>query len=136
MLKIYEDDNLIENAAAMGKYMEAQVEKLKQKHKSIGDFRNTGLLGCIELVKSRTTKEPLAPFNAKPDEVPDENGMKITTKRSKNWECIQFVAKVELYFVALPLIVIKEQINGMEIINEAISIANRILNPKGDFAEP
>ena len=28
-----------------------KVEELKSKHPSIGDFRNTGLLGCIELVK-------------------------------------------------------------------------------------
>ena len=68
-LKIYEDDGLIENTVTMGKYMEEQVELLKQKHPSIGDFRNTGLLGCIELVKNRTTKEPMAPFNAKPDEM-------------------------------------------------------------------
>ena len=68
-LKIYEDDNLIENAATMGKYMEEKVEEMKAVHPSIGDFRNTGLLGCIELVKNRNTKEPMAPFNAKPDEM-------------------------------------------------------------------
>ena len=49
--------------------MDAQVEKLKQKHPSIGDFRNTGLLGCIELVKNRKTKEPMAPWNAAPTEM-------------------------------------------------------------------
>ncbi|MFI5164896.1 MAG: aminotransferase class III-fold pyridoxal phosphate-dependent enzyme, partial [Bacteroidia bacterium] len=47
VLEIYEEENLIDNAAKMGNYMEQQVEKLKQKHPSIGDFRNTGLLGCI-----------------------------------------------------------------------------------------
>ena len=39
--------------------------ELKKKHPSIGDFRNTGLLGCIELVKNSKNKEPMAPFNAK-----------------------------------------------------------------------
>ncbi|HMZ47233.1 MAG TPA: aminotransferase class III-fold pyridoxal phosphate-dependent enzyme, partial [Chitinophagaceae bacterium] len=68
-IKVYEEDNLFENAIAMGKYMEQQIEKLKEKHPSIGDFRNTGLLGCMELVKNRKTKEPLAPFNAKPTEM-------------------------------------------------------------------
>src|SRR4051812_46917047 len=47
-LKIYEDENLIANTVAMGKYMEQEIEKLKAKHPSIGDYRNTGLLGCIE----------------------------------------------------------------------------------------
>ncbi|MGZ5190205.1 MAG: aminotransferase class III-fold pyridoxal phosphate-dependent enzyme, partial [Flavisolibacter sp.] len=42
-LKIYEDDNLIKNAAAMGRYMDEQVTLIKQKHKSVGDWRNTGL---------------------------------------------------------------------------------------------
>jgi taurine--2-oxoglutarate transaminase len=65
-LKIYEDDDLIANAATMGKYIDQQVEKLKAKHPSIGDWRNSGLLGCIELVKNRKTKEPMAPFNATP----------------------------------------------------------------------
>jgi taurine--2-oxoglutarate transaminase len=40
-LKIYEDDNLIENAAAMGKYIDSRMEELKKKHPSIGDWRNT-----------------------------------------------------------------------------------------------
>ncbi len=53
----------------MGKYMNAAGGIVKKKHPSIGDFRNTGLLGCIEFVKNRNTKEPMAPFNAKPDEM-------------------------------------------------------------------
>src|SRR5438045_146838 len=69
MLKIYEDDGLIENAAAMGKYMDQQIENLRKKHSSIGDWRNMGLLGCLELVKNRETKQPMAPFNAKPNEM-------------------------------------------------------------------
>ncbi|HJW28393.1 MAG TPA: aminotransferase class III-fold pyridoxal phosphate-dependent enzyme, partial [Saprospiraceae bacterium] len=46
VLNIYEDDHLIENAAAMGQYIASRMEELKQKHPSIGDFRTTGLLGC------------------------------------------------------------------------------------------
>src|SRR5436190_4299975 len=69
VLEIYEEENLVENAAKMGRYMNQQVEKLKEKHPSIGDFRNTGLLGCIELVKNRKTKEPTAPWNASPNEM-------------------------------------------------------------------
>jgi len=69
ILKIYEEDNLFGNALLMGKYIDEQVDMLKQKHPSIGDFRNTGLLGCIELVKNRITREPMAPFNAGPGEM-------------------------------------------------------------------
>jgi taurine--2-oxoglutarate transaminase len=122
MLKIYEDDDLIANAAAMGKYMEQQVELLKKKHPSIGDFRNTGLLGCIELVKNRTTKEPMAPFNAKPDEMVVMN--KVAAK-IKDLGMYTFV-RWGYIFVAPPLIVTKEQVDeGLAIISEAISIADK-----------
>ena len=53
----------------MGVYMDERLAELKLQHPSIGDCRNTGLLGCIELVKDRATKEPMAPFNAKPEEM-------------------------------------------------------------------
>lgn len=121
MLKIYEDDNLVANAAAMGKYMDEQLEKLKQKHPSIGDWRNTGLLGCIELVKNRETKEPMAPFNAKPDEMAVMN--KVANK-IKDMGMYTFV-RWGYIFVAPPLIVTKEQIDeGLAIISEAIKIAD------------
>ncbi len=120
-LKIYEDDGLIENTVAMGKYMEEQVELLKQKHPSIGDFRNTGLLGCIELVKNRTTKEPMAPFNAKPDEMVVMNKVAAKLKELGLYTFVRW----SYIFVAPPLCVTKEQIDeGLAIISEAIRIAD------------
>jgi taurine--2-oxoglutarate transaminase len=120
-LKIYEDDGLIENTVAMGKYMEEQVELLKQKHPSIGDFRNTGLLGCIELVKNRATKEPMAPFNAKPDEMGVMNKVAAKLKELGLYTFVRW----SYIFVAPPLCVTKEQIDeGLAIISEAIKIAD------------
>lgn len=122
-LKIYEDEGLIENCSVMaGRYVNEEVERLKQKHPSIGDFRNTGLLGCIELVKNRTTKEPMAPFNAKPDEMAVMN--KVAAK-IKDLGMYTFV-RWSYIFIAPPLCVTKEQIDeGLKIISEAISIADQ-----------
>lgn len=121
VLKIYEDDNLIANAAAMGKYMDKQVERLKSKHPSIGDYRNTGLLGCVELVKNRTTKEPMAPFNAKPDEMAVMNKVAAKIKELGMYTFVRW----GFIFVAPPLCVTKEQIDeGLAIISEAILIAD------------
>ena len=120
-LHIYEDDNLIENAAAMGKYMEEKVEEMKAVHPSIGDFRNTGLLGCIELVKNRNTKESMAPFNAKPDEMVVMNKVAAKIKELGMYTFVRW----NYIFVAPPLIVTKEQIDeGLAIISEAIKIAD------------
>ena len=124
-LKIYEEDNLLENAATMGRYVDEQVELLKHKHPSIGDFRNTGLLGCIELVKNRTTKEPMAPFNAKPDEMAIMN--KVAAK-IKDLGMYTFV-RWSYIFIAPPLCVTKEQIDeGLAIISQAIAIADEYVN--------
>ena len=121
MLKIYEDDNLIENAATMGKYLDTQIEKLKQKHPSIGDWRNTGLLGCIELVKNKTTKEPMAPFNAKPDEMAVMNKVAAKVKELGMYTFVRW----SYIFIAPPLCITKEQIDeGLAIISEAIKVAD------------
>ena len=120
-LKIYEDDNLIANAAAMGKYIEKRVEEMKVQHPCIGDFRNTGLLGCIELVKNRNTKEPMAPFNAKPDEMVIMNKVAAKIKELGMYTFVRW----NYIFIAPPLIITKEQIDeGLEIISEAIAIAD------------
>ena len=120
-LKIYEDDGLIENAAAMGRYVEQRVEEMKADHPSIGEFRNTGLLGCIEIVKNRTSKEPMAPFNAKPDEMTVMNKVAAKIKELGMYTFVRW----NYIFIAPPLCVTKEQIDeGLAIIGEAIKIAD------------
>lgn len=120
-LKIYEDEHLIENAAAMGKYMDVQVELLKQKHTSIGDWRNTGLLGCLEIVKNRKTKEPMAPFNAKPNEMEVMNKVANKIKELGMYTFVRW----SYIFIAPPLCVTKAQIDeGLAIISEALKIAD------------
>lgn len=120
-IKIYEEDDLISNCAIMGRYVDQRVEEMKQQHPSIGDFRNTGLLGCIELVKNSKTKEPMAPFNAKPDEM---TVMNKVAARIKDLGMYTFV-RWSYIFIAPPLCVTKEQIEeGLAIISEAIRIAD------------
>ena len=124
-LKIYEEDKLIENARAMGKYIEERVELMKQKHPAIGDFRNTGLLGCIELVKDAKTEEPLAPFNAKPEEMALMNKVAAKIKELGMYTFVRW----NYIFTAPPLCINKAQIDeGLSIISEAIKIAEESLS--------
>ena len=121
VLKIYEDDNLIENAVATGEYLDTKIEVMKAQHPSIGDWRNTGLLGCLELVKNKATKEPMAPFNAKPDEM---TVMSKVAAKIRELGMYTFV-RWNFVFIAPPLCVTKEQIDeGLAIISQAISIAD------------
>lgn len=121
VLKIYEDEHLIENAAAMGVYIEQRIEEMKQQHPSIGDFRNTGLLGCIELVKNRITKEPMAPFNAKAEEMVIMNKVAGKLKQLGMYAFVRW----NYVFIAPPLSITREQIEeGLAMIGEALTIAD------------
>jgi taurine--2-oxoglutarate transaminase len=121
VLKIYEDEHLIENAREMGKYVEGQVEVLAARHPCIGDFRNTGLLGCLELVKNRETKEPMAPFNAKPDQMVIMNKVAGKLKELGMYTFVRW----NYIFIAPPLSVTKAQIDeGLAMISQALTIAD------------
>ena len=125
VLKIYEDDNLVENAATMGKYIDEKIKEMKAKHPSIGDWRNTGLLGCLELVKDRKTKEPMAPFNAKPDEMVVMNRVAAKIRELGMYTFVRW----NYIFIAPPLCINEKQIDeGLAIISEAISIADEYVN--------
>lgn len=122
VIDIYEEEGLIENAAKMGHYMEGSIEKLKQKHPSIGDFRTTGLLGCIELVKNRKTKEPVTPWNAESSEMDVTNKMAAKIRELGMFTFVRW----NWIFTCPPLCVTKEQIDeGLDIISQAIEIADR-----------
>jgi taurine---2-oxoglutarate transaminase len=121
VLKIYENDGLIDNAAQMGHYVDARAAELQERHASIGDFRNTGLLGCFEIVKDRATKEPMAPFNAKPSEM---TVMTEVAARLRQLGMYTFV-RWNYIFVAPPLSINREQVDeGMAMIDEALTIAD------------
>ena len=120
-LQIYEDDNLIERAAEMGRYLDEQMEKLKAKHPSIGDWRNTGLLGCLELVKDRKSKEPVAPFNAKTGEMVLMNQVAAKIKELGMHTLVRW----NYIFIVPPLCITKEQMDeGLAIISQALQITD------------
>lgn len=120
-LKIYEDDKLIENTRTIETYLNSRIEDLKKIHPSIGDWRNTGLLGCLELVKNRITKEPMAPFNAKPDEMIVMNKVAAKIKELGMYTFVRW----GYIFIAPPLCITKDQIDeGLAIISEALKIAD------------
>ncbi len=125
VLKVYEEERLIEKAVATGHYIDEQMERLFEEHPSIGDWRNTGMLGCIELVKNRATKEPMAPWNAKPSEMAV---MSKVAAKIRELGMFTFV-KWNFIFVAPPLTISKQQVDdGLEIISRALSIADEHCN--------
>jgi taurine--2-oxoglutarate transaminase len=124
-IKIYEDEKLVENAAAMGEYVKQKMSGLMEKHPSIGNFRTTGLLGCMELVKNKETKEPMAPFNAKPEEMVVMNQVAAKLRELGMYTFVRW----SYIFIAPPLCVTTDEIDeGLAIISEALKIADSHIN--------
>jgi taurine--2-oxoglutarate transaminase len=66
---VLRDDDLIGNAARLGPVMRELGQGLLERHPSVGTVRNIGLFGVVELVRSRETMEPMAPFNGSSPEM-------------------------------------------------------------------
>jgi taurine--2-oxoglutarate transaminase len=121
VLGIYEKDHLLENTVQMGHYLDQQVAELIKHHPSIGDWRNTGLFGCLELVKNRGTKEPMAPWNATPDQMAIMNQVAAKIKELGMYTFVRW----SYIFICPPLCIRKEELDeGLAIISEALKIAD------------
>jgi taurine--2-oxoglutarate transaminase len=66
---VLRDDDLVGNAARLGPVMASLHAELKEKHPSVGTTRSIGLFGIVELIRNRTTREPMAPFNGSSPEM-------------------------------------------------------------------
>ena len=105
-INTYKEENIFENARAMGKYLGEELEGLKEKHPSIGDVRYMGLFSGIEFVKNRETKEPMDVARLKSYLI--QNGVYVF--HFKN-----------ILIVAPPLIITKEQMGeGLQVLDEGI----------------
>jgi adenosylmethionine-8-amino-7-oxononanoate aminotransferase len=56
-LQILEDENLVERVAETGAHLQRRLEALRE-HAIVGDVRGLGLLGGVELVRDRESKQP------------------------------------------------------------------------------
>jgi taurine--2-oxoglutarate transaminase len=68
-INVYEEDHLIENALKMGAIMKTLGAELEAKHPSVGAVRSIGLFGIVELVRDRSKRQPMAPFNGTSEEM-------------------------------------------------------------------
>jgi taurine--2-oxoglutarate transaminase len=64
-INIFKEEGIIEHARSLGaEVIGPGLEKLQANHPSVGEVRGLGVFWAIELVKNRTTREPLVPYNA------------------------------------------------------------------------
>ena len=63
-LDAYRDEDVFEKALALEGPLRKGLQELAQTHKSVGDVRGVGAFFGIELVKDRTTREPVVPWQS------------------------------------------------------------------------
>ncbi|MCC7417703.1 MAG: aminotransferase class III-fold pyridoxal phosphate-dependent enzyme [Acidobacteria bacterium] len=121
-IAVYEQDDLIGNARRMGDLLTAGLEDLARRHPSIGVHRNLGLFGIVELVRNRTTREPMAPFNGTSPE------MKALSKFFRT-SGLYTVVRWNTFFANPPLCITEPELRealaiidkGLEITDQAVT---------------
>ena len=121
-IEVYKEEKLVENARAMGVTLKEGLEELKAKHPSVGDVRCIGLFSVIELVKDRETKEPLAPWNAKPHEM----GVMAQVPGALRERGMYTFSKWNWIFVVPPLNINETELrDGLRILDDVLDITDR-----------
>jgi taurine---2-oxoglutarate transaminase len=79
-------------------------------------------MGCIELVKNRLTREPMAPFNANPTEMETMNKVAARLKELGMYTFVRW----NYIFIAPPLCISRDQVDeGLAIIAQALEISDK-----------
>jgi 4-aminobutyrate aminotransferase-like enzyme/Ser/Thr protein kinase RdoA (MazF antagonist) len=58
VLDVIEDEQLVENAGRVGRWLQDAIRDLADTHPAIGDVRGRGLMVGVDLVTDRSTREP------------------------------------------------------------------------------
>jgi taurine--2-oxoglutarate transaminase len=116
---VMREDRLVEHAAEMGPVLHKRLADLGELHPSVGEVRNIGLFGILELVRDRKTKEPMAPWNGTSPEMVKfrkyclEHGLYLDT----HWHTVLIIP---------PLIITEDQLHeGFDILDKALEITDK-----------
>jgi taurine---2-oxoglutarate transaminase len=121
-IAIFEEEGLIERARSLGtNVIGPALEKIRNRHPSVGEVRGLGCFWAIELVSDRQTREPLVPFNASGPAAAPINAVAAACKADGLWPFIHF----NRMHVCPPLVISDADANrGLEIIDRALEVAD------------
>jgi taurine--2-oxoglutarate transaminase len=118
-INVIREDKIVERAAGMGPVLKRMLTDLGESHPSVGEVRSIGLFGILELVKDRTTKEPMAPWNGSSPEMVAlkkyclDHGLFLYT----HWHTVLIIP---------PLIITEDQLKeGFDILDKALEITDK-----------
>jgi 4-aminobutyrate aminotransferase/(S)-3-amino-2-methylpropionate transaminase len=75
VLEVFDEEGLVERAAALGEVIRARMEAWQERWPAIGDVRGLGAMLAVELVQDRDSKEPDAETATKVVEAAAQQGL-------------------------------------------------------------
>jgi taurine--2-oxoglutarate transaminase len=118
-IAVMEEDKLVDRAVERGALLKTLLEEMAQKHPSVGAVRSIGLFGIIELVRNRSTKEPMAPFNGTSPEM-------VALGKFFRQEGLFTFVRWNYFFTNPPLCISEAELReGFEIIDRALDITDK-----------
>lgn len=116
-IRVYQEDGLVERAAALESVVRDEWARLHGKWDVIGDARVIGLLGTLELVKDRATREPFVPLHS-----PEAGTPMAALKKALKARRVHMLVKGNFVFLAPPLCITEAELReGIALIDDALS---------------
>ena len=118
-IAVIEEDGLVARARERGKLLSALHADLAARHPSVGAVRSIGLFGIIELVRNRTTLEPLAPFGGSSPEM-------AALGAFFREQGLYTILRWNYFFTNPPLIISESELRGaFDIIDRGLAITDQ-----------
>ena len=122
-LDVMKEEKMVENAREIGKnIIGPALQKMKEKHSSIGDVRGLGVFWAIDLVKDKKTKEPLVPYNASGK---DAAPMAELGTECKKLGLMPFINMNRLHVVPPCNITQSDAEKGLAILDQAFAVTDK-----------
>lgn len=122
-IKVYQEEGLVENSRTLGLKLMKELEKMKQKHPSIGDVRGLGLFAAIEFVKDRKTREPIVSWTVENYE--KKNPLMTSVLNQMKADGVTGYSRWNVLFIAPPLCITEEQLmEGLSKTDKAINLVD------------
>jgi taurine--2-oxoglutarate transaminase len=121
-IEVLRDEQIPERVRDLGeRVVRPRLEKLRDRHPSVGDVRGLGLFWAIELVRDRGTKEMLVPYNASGPAAKPMADVIAACKARGVWPFTHF----NRVHVVPPLIISEEELlQGIDAIDDALDAAD------------
>src|SRR5438045_1213428 len=119
-VRAYEDEKLIERSRHLGGEMFAELKRLQQRHRLIGDVRGgRGLFAIVELVSDQNSRAALAPWPQTPPQL-------TTLVRKARGLGVSFAVRGNLIILAPPLVIEERELS------DALALLDRLLSEMED----